>query len=142
MRGLQQSHWTRFGTFHATCTYNALCLSLFTYAGHHNNPFAKCCFNRTVICSWTKFGTVQWTYSPNITFSDVLFRVSSLKIPVWWPRNRLRKKKFQTGFHNIKRRTDLSSIWRLAGPTFGTRNLVISREKPQIEVPDRALKFS
>ena len=92
VRSLQQSHWTRFGAFHATCTYNALCLSLFTYAGHHNNSFAKCCFNQTVIWSWPKFGAVRWTYSLNITFSDVLFRVSSLKIPVWWPRNRLRKK--------------------------------------------------
>ena len=89
VRSLQQSHchcrhWTRFGAFHATCTYNDLCLSLFTFTGHHNNSFAKCCFNRTVIWSWTMFGTVRWTCSLYITFSDVLFRVSSLKIPFWW----------------------------------------------------------
>ena len=59
VRRLQQSNWTRFGTFHATCTHNALCLLLFTYAGHHNNSFAKSCFNQTVIWSWPKFDTLD-----------------------------------------------------------------------------------
>ena len=55
---------------------------------------SKALANQTSLGSGPMFGTVRWTYSPNITFSDVLFRVSSLKIPFWWSRNRLRKKKY------------------------------------------------
>ena len=53
---------------------------------------SKALANQTSLGSGPMFGTVRWTYSLNITFSDVLFRVSSLKIPFWWSRNRLRKK--------------------------------------------------
>ena len=39
-------------------------------------------------------------------------------------------------------RTDLSSIWRLVGPTFGTRKRRYFRETRQNGVPDRTLQFS
>ena len=42
-----------------TCTYTALCPSLFTYAGHHNNSLAKSYFNQTVIWSWPGFDTLD-----------------------------------------------------------------------------------
>ena len=100
VRSFQHSNWTRFGTFHATCTYNALCLLLFTYAGHHNNSFAKCCFNRTVI--W--FATVRWTCLAQlvghlrcntafltfvfVTFIFVFWR----SILLWWSSNQLRNR--------------------------------------------------
>ena len=95
VRSLQQSHWTRFGAFHATCAYNDLCLSLFTFTGHHNNSFAKCCFNRTVIWSWITFGTVRWHSRCYITFLDVHFHVSVSQIHFWWSGNRLKKKSFK-----------------------------------------------
>ena len=109
VRSLQQWYWTRFGAFHATWTYNVLCSSLFTYAGHHNNSFAKCCFNQTVIWSWPKFGAVRWTYSLNITFYDVIFRVSSIKISFLWSRNRLIKKNIKRDQHTNEQ------IWARSG---------------------------
>ena len=38
---------------------------------------SKALANQTSLGSGPMFGTVRWTYSPNITFSDVLFHVSS-----------------------------------------------------------------
>ena len=67
-----------------------------------------------------------------------LFCISSTRIPFWWSQNRVRKKKFQTGFI---RRTDLRSIWRLPGPTLSTRKRRYSREMTQNRVPDRTLRF-
>ena len=76
-----------------------------------------------------------------IHFFDLLFCVFTTKIHFWRSENRLRKKKVSNWLPQ-HRRTDLSSIWRLAGPTFDTRKRRYSREKPQIEVPRRTLQFS
>ena len=74
-------------------------------------------------------------------FFSVHFLVFTTKIHVRRSQNRLRKKKFQSGYTH-HRRTDLSSIWRLAGPTFGTRKRRYFRETRQNGVPDRTLQFS
>ena len=139
VRSLQQSNWTRFGTFHATCTHNALCLLLFTYAGHHNNSFAKCCFNQLKFDPGPKFDTLDHSSNAISLFQTSLCTFLRLKFHFVGPESGPGKKSLMRT--NTQHRTDLSSIWGLPGPTFKTRKLVIFREIAQIGVPDRTLWF-
>ena len=144
VRSLQQSHWTRFGAFHATCTYNALCLSLFTYAGHHNNSFAKYCFNQTVIWSWPSLVQFDGHTRSISLFQTFFFAFRHLKFHFGGPETGSEKKSIKRHISLIwfiSKQTDLSSIRRLPGPIFGTRNLVMFREMPQMEVPRKTLWF-
>ena len=49
------------------------------------------------------------------------------------------EKKVLNGINNIGKRTDLSSIWRLPGPTLRPRKRLCSRETAQMGDPDRTL---
>ena len=93
----------------------------------------------TRLGSGPRFGTVRGHMMGAIHFFDGFVRVSSTTIPFWRSQNRLRKKQNLNGYIT---RTDLSSIWSLAGPNFGTRKRRYSREIPQIEDADRTLQFS
>ena len=115
VRSLQQSNWTRFGAFHATYTYNAMCPSLFTYAGHHNNSFAKCCFNRTVIDPGPCLAQFDGYVRCISLFLTFFFAFRHLKFHFGGPETGSEKKVL----NGINRRTDLSSIWRLREPLRG-----------------------
>jgi len=115
VRSFQQSNWTRFGTFHATCTHNALCLLLFTCAGHHNNSFAKSCFNQTVIWSWPKFDTLDHSTNAISLFWTSFFSFLRLEFHFVAPESGWKKK----SYGRMDERTEFGLIWRLGEPLRG-----------------------
>ena len=71
------------------------------------------------------------------TFLTDFFLFLCRKFTFGGPETGSEKKKFQNGI--IIKRTDLSSIWRLPGPTLRTRKRLCSRETAQMGDPDRTL---
>ena len=71
------------------------------------------------------------------TFLTDFFLFLCRKFTSGGPETGSEKKKFQNGL--IGKRTDLSSIWRLPGPTLSTRKRRYIRETAQIGDPDRTL---
>ena len=116
VRSLQQSNWTRFGAFHATCTYTALCPSLFTYAGHHNNSLAKSYFNQTVIWSWPGFDTLDHSTNAISLFWTSFFSFLRLEFHFVAPES-ARKKNRTYGWTDG--RTEFPLIWLLREPVRG-----------------------
>ena len=116
VRSLQQLNWTCFGAFHGTCTYTALCSSLFTYAGHHNNSHAKSYFNQTVIWSWPGFDTLDHSTNAISLIWTSFFPFLRLEFHFVAPKS---VRIFFSYGRTDGRRTDFDLIWRLREPLRG-----------------------